>query len=405
MINYNISFYLRTARGQEDGSAPLYARVRIDQEKYETSLGHNLHPSNWNNKKEQAIKCEHAALINSIISTFKTEIIKAITDLQLSKNEVTLENVRKLLKGEQISRTYKLIEVTVEHNQLFEKQVGTKFSHGSYKNYRTTLSFLKEFIKYQYNRNDIQLKEVNHKFCEHYFVWLTTEKTSKQNGAAKHLQRLKKIMNYAIRMGYLTTNPIQSYAISMKPVARVALTWEEITLIQGLKLQTDRLKCIRDIFIFQVFTGLPYADIKVFSNKHLIKGIDGKFWIKMERTKTHNPFAVPLLPAALEILQQYVKVDAPVDEPIFPVLSNQKMNYNLKIIQEIAGISKNLHTHLPRHTFASTITLLNGVPIETVSKMLGHSKIMATMTYARVGELKIAGDMQHLENKLTKTTQ
>ncbi len=122
----------------------------------------------------------------------------------------------------------------------------------------------------------------------------------------------------------------------------------------------------------------------------------------MERTKTRSTFTVPLLPPAIEILQKYVPQVSYPDQPIFPVLSNQKMNAHLKVIQEIAGISKNLHSHLPRHTFATTITLMNGVPIETVSKMLGHSKITMTQNYARVGELKIEGDMLLLEEKLKK---
>lgn len=402
MLNYTVSFYIRAYREGSGGAVPIYYRLRLQNEKMEASTGQSVEPRFWDKQNQKAIKCPEAKLINSVLHTLKTELIRAITNLHLSSSELTVDNIRKVLKGEVVKETYYLIKVTTEHNKLFEQQVGIKYSWGSYKNYRTTLLFLREFVEYQFNKYDIPLSEVNQRFCELYFVWLTTKKTSKQNGAAKHLQRLKKIMNYAIRMGYLVTNPLQSYSISMKPVARVALTWEEIAQIQHLPLQTEILNHIRNIFIFQVFTGLPYADIKVFSKKHLMKGVDGKFWIRMERTKTHNPFSVPLLPVAMEILQRYMKTDAPADEPIFTVLSNQKMNQNLKIIQEVAGISKNLHTHLPRHTFASTVTLLNGVPIETVSKMLGHSKITMTQVYAKVGELKIAGDMQLLEERLTR---
>lgn len=402
MLSYKITFYIRTNRTNQEGKAPIYYRLWLNNDKIEVSTGLHIEDRLWDEKKQIVKKSSEANLINNGIQAVRSALIEAITKLHLSGSEVTIDNVKALMKGETITETYYLINVTSEHNQMFEKQVGIKYSWGSYKNYRTTLAFLKEFVKGQFKKQDIPLKEVNQKFCELYFVWLTTVKTCQQNGAAKHLQRLKKVMNYSVRMGYIQVNPLQSYQITMKQVARVALTWEEIQKIQHLRLQTKTLEDIRNIFIFQVFTGLAYSDVKALSRKHLMKGTDDKLWLRMERTKTHNTFAVPLLQTALEILQAYMAPSQGIDEPIFPVLSNQKMNQNLKIIQEIAGISKSLHTHLPRHTFASTITLLNGVPLETVSKMLGHSKITMTQTYAKVGELKIAGDMKLLESKLNK---
>lgn len=403
MLNYNISFYLRTNRKQEDGKAPIYARIRIQEEKLELSIGQAIEPKFWNTSK-QAVnnKSPEAHLINSLVSTFKADALKAITDLQLSKTEITIDNVKKLLKGEKVTEIYSLIKVTEEHNNSFEQQVGVQYSYGSYKNYKTTLAFLKEYINSQYHRHDLPLKQLNHKFCEQYYIWLTTVKTNKQNGAAKHMQRLKKVLNYAVKMGYIANNPVAGYVVKTKQVPRIALTWEEISKIQDLKLYDERLLNIRDIFIFQVFTGLAYADIKAFCPKHLWKNIDNRMWIRMERTKTRNTFTVPLLPPAVEILHKYMPQVTYPDQPIFPVLSNQKMNANLKIMQGIAGLAKNLHSHLPRHTFASTITLLNGVPIETVSKMLGHTKITMTQNYAKVGELKIEGDMLALEEKLKK---
>jgi site-specific recombinase XerD len=401
MLNYNISFYLRTNRQQEDGKVPIYARIRIDDEKLELSIGQSIELKLWH-PATQAVnsKSQEALLINSLISSFKAATLKAITNLQLSNTEVSIENVRKLLKGEQVTENYTLIKVTEEHNNSFEKQVGVQYSYGSYKNYKTTLAFLKEFINNQYHRHDLPLKQLNHKFCELYYIWLTTEKTSKQNGAAKHMQRLKKVLNYAVKMGYIGNSPVAGYVVKMKSVPRVALTWEEINKLQDLKLQGSQLQIVKDVFIFQIYTGLAYSDVKAFSSKHLWKNMDNKVWVRMERSKTRSTFTVPLLQPAIEILEKYLpKIQYP-EQSIFPVMSNQKMNAHLKVIQEIAGISKALHTHLPRHTFATTITLMNGVPIETVSKMLGHSKITITQTYAKVGELKIEGDMLLLEQKL-----
>jgi len=402
MFNYNISFYIRNSRRQGEGTVPIYLRLRIQKEKMEISTGQSIDPKFWNSDKQAVVKSHEAALINSLLNNSKSEVLKAITDLHLSKVEVTIDNVRKLLKGEPVVENFSLLKVVEEHNSNFEKQIGIQYSQGSYKNYKTTLCFLKEFIHQQFHKQDLPLKMVNNKFCEQYYIWLTTEKTSKQNGAGKHIQRLKKVLNYAVKMGYIANNPVTGYVVKMKIVPRIALTWDEINKIQELKLQDERLESIRDIFIFQIYTGLAYSDIKAFCRNHIWKSMDGKTWIRMERTKTRTTFTVPLLQPAMDILQKYLEPVTDKEKPIFPVMCNQKMNAHLKVIQEIAGIAKNLHTHLPRHTFATTITLMNGVPIETVSKMLGHSKITMTQTYAKVGELKIEGDMLALAEKLKK---
>ena len=405
MLNYKVSFYIRAGRVQEGGKVPIYYRLWVNNEKLETSTGQNIPPKYWDERKQKVVKSLEAPLINSILNGITNLLLKTITDLQLSNSEVTIENVRKLLKGEPIKATYTLIKTAEEHNISFEQQIGIQYSYGSYKNYKTTLGFLKEFVRHEYSKADIPLKQLNAKFCESYFIWLTTEKTSKQNGAGKHIQRLKKIINYAIKMGYIEVSPISGYSIKMRPVIRIALTWEEIMKISDLKFSTSLLESIKQIFIFQVFTGLAYADVKAINRTHLAKAADGRYWIRMERTKTRTTFTLPLLPVALNILMMNIDYSLPETHPIFSVVSNQKMNYNLKIIQEIAGINKSLHTHLPRHTFATTITLLQGVPIETVSKMLGHSKITMTQQYAKVGELKIAGDMFTLEEKLKTLNQ
>ena len=161
------------------------------------------------------------------------------------------------------------------------------------------------------------------------------------------------------------------------------------------------LKEVRDAFVFQCFTGLSYSDLKRLSEKHIYKVGNGDLWIKMERQKTEVGFSVPLLKPAARLLDEYLQSNND-SEYLFLVLSNQKMNDNLKVIQEIADISKNLTTHLARHTFATTVTLNNNVPIETVSKMMGHTNIRTTQLYAKVMDMKIEADMQNLKDKLFK---
>ena len=361
--------------------------------------GQCVHEAHWDETKQKVIKAKDAGTINSMLTTSKAEIDQAISQLHISKSEVSLDNLRLLLKGEPLQQAHTFIQVAQEHNDNFEKQVGKKYSQGSYKNYKTTLKYLKDFVPMYCGKKDIPLKAVNYKFCEAYYSYLTTEKTCHVNGANKQIQRVKKIINYAIRSGYISSNPMASFSIEFTPVNKVALNMQEINKLAGLDLQRQVLKDVRDVFLLQCYTGLAYADIKLLSNEHISMGDNGTQWIRMKRQKTSVSFGVPLLTPALALLDKYLP--AAVDSlPIMPVISNQKMNENLKLLQELAGISKNLTTHLARHSFATTITLNNGVPISTVSRMLGHTKLSTTQIYAKVLEGTIDEDMKLLGERL-----
>ena len=180
------------------------------------------------------------------------------------------------------------------------------------------------------------------------------------------------------------------------------LTREELSFIEDKVFAISRLEWVRDLFVFSCYTGLAYTDLMQLRPSNLIIGIDGKYWIKTLRQKTDIPVNVPLLPKAMELLKKYQQhPKAVVKGTLFPVISNQKLNSYLKEIADLVGINKDLTFHLARHTFATTVTLSNGVPIETVSKMLGHTKITTTQIYAKVIEKKVGEDMQLLENKLS----
>lgn len=207
------------------------------------------------------------------------------------------------------------------------------------------------------------------------------------------------MIHYAIRSGYISVDPMASYALTFKPAKRFALTLLELSVLEALDLQRKDLRQVRDIFVFQCYTGLSYIDIKRLESIHIHQDDKGELWFKMDRQKTGVSFAIPLLNPALRILKNYTE-DGSINPLLFPVLSNQKMNDYLKIIQEIAGLQKNLTTHLARHTFATTITLSNNVPIETVSRMLGHTNIRTTQIYAKVLDLKIESDMADLKNRI-----
>ena len=397
--NYIIYLYLRKERPNKDGKLPVYVRLTLHKERMQYPIGQYVNPDFWDDKQQKAVKTNEASTINSVLTTARAEIDQIISHLYISKAEISLENIRKMLKGDAVQEEHRFLEVAHEHNDNFEKQVGKKYSYGSYKNYKTTLKYLKEFVPKFSGKKDIPLKAVNFRFCEAYFTYLKTEKKCQVNGANKQIQRVKKIVNYAIRLGYIQANPMATYSLEFTPVHKVALTIEEINKLAELELSRQVLKDVRDVFMLQCYTGLSYSDIKQLTPTHIQVGSSGTQWIRMKRQKTNISFSVPLLPTALEVLSKYLP-NAAIEAPLMPVISNQKMNDALKLLQELAGISVNLTTHLARHSFASTITLNNGVPISTVSRMLGHTKLSTTQIYAKVLEKTIGSDMLLLEQKL-----
>lgn len=397
---FSVHFILKKDKMDKEGYAPIYAKVVINNQKIEFSLNKKVPPKQWLVKTERTKpNTEENKLTNKQIEGMKSKLYLVYSSLLSTNEMLNAENFKSAFYGENNKKIPTLLEITRQHNINFEKMVGIKYSEGSYKNYRTSLKFYEEFIPSYNGKKDIALKEVNYNFAEAYFAFLTTIKTCAQNGANKQIQRLKTILNYAIKKGHLINNPLNSFTLEFSPVNKIALTMEELIRIQELKLQRSTLMKVRDVFLLQCYTGLSFGDVKRLSKKDIHRISENEYWIKMSREKTKIGFTVPLLPQAMFILLPYLDVEGG-NQPLLPVLSNQKMNENLKVIQELAGISKNLTTHLARHTFATTITLGNGVPIETVSKMLGHTKLATTQMYAKVLDNKIASDMRKLKGKM-----
>jgi site-specific recombinase XerD len=289
-----------------------------------------------------------------------------------------------------------IINVFKQHNENMKSLINIEFSKGSYKNYITTIKHLKNYIKKLYNANDISLTQINYNFIYNFskFILLNTKCT--HNGMMKHIQRFKKITNFCIKNNYITKDPFVGFKISYKKTNRVYINKEELYILKNIKLNSS-LNKVRDIFLFACYTGLSYIDLYNLNIKNIQKGNDGLEWIYIKRHKTDIPSNVPILPYALYILNIY-KTQNNING-IFPMISNQKTNKSLKQISHLCNFNKKLTFHSARHTFATTITLTNGVPIETVSKMLGHNNIKTTQIYAKVIDSKISADMMILRQK------
>lgn len=242
------------------------------------------------------------------------------------------------------------------------------------------------------------MKEINYSFITEYETYLRTESSYSVNTTAKYIQRFKHIIIIAKNNGWIQSDPFANYRIRLVKVDRGYLTEEELSAIMNRKFSLKRLEQVRDLFIFSCFTGLAYIDVYSLREIHIRKSFDERLWIMKKRKKTGIQSNILLLDVPKMILEKYK--DKFSDGKVLPVLSNQKMNAYLKEIADFSGIKKNLTFHLARHTFATTVTLAKGVPIETVSKMLGHTSIKTTQIYARITDSKIGNDMQELSKKL-----
>jgi integrase len=300
-----------------------------------------------------------------------------------------------------VSNEKSLLEILDGIIKGIEARVGNDYSEGTLKHYKTTRERLIEFLKKRFGRNDIVLSLVDYSFLNSFDIYLKTEYQLKPNTALTYHKHLKKAMNTGIAMNLISHNPYSSFKVSRNESHRDYLTIQELEQIRTKEISTLRMEIIRDIFIFACYTGLGYAELKKLNGTHIHQGNDGGKWIIIDRTKTDIRCRIPLLPQAILILQKYENFPITQNRlKLLPVHSNQKMNEYLKELAGICGIKKNLSMHVARHTFATSITLSNGVPIETVSKMLGHTSLKTTQIYARILDLKISEEMEKVKLKL-----
>jgi site-specific recombinase XerD len=321
-----------------------------------------------------------------------------------SEEEITADTLRNEFDGKGV-KSKMLLEIFRDHNKQMESLIGKGFGANTLKTFKSSLKHVQEFIEWKFARTDYELRKVDYNFIKDYDFYLRTEKKCIPISADKYVKHLKKIILLCLANRWIVANPFLHYKSTAKPSPRTFLTKHELEAIKDKILSVERLNVVRDIFIFSCYTGLAYIDVQKLTPKEIAKGDDGKLWIFTKRHKTDTPSHIPLLKEALQIIEQYK--DHPVCQRkslLLPVLTNQRMNSYLKEIGDVCGITKILTFHMARHTFATTVTLSNGVPMETVSKMLGHNSIKTTQHYAKVLDGKISEDMQKLEEKLYNNT-
>lgn len=366
-----VLFYLKKGSEKRNGEVAIMARITVDGKICQFSTKQNILPENWNVKAGKATG-KAAGQINKMLDDVKASLNHIYHEQQRRDNYVTAEKVKNEFLGHSENHAT-LLDLFVKHNNDVKQLIGISKSASTYQKYEVTRKHLEKFLMYKYKLSDIALQEINLMFITDFEVYLKTIGKCNSNTTAKFMQFFKRIILIARNNGIITGDPFANYKIRIQKVDIGYLTEEEIEKILKLNLVSERLEHVRDLFIFSCFCGLAYIDVAGLRKEHIRKSFDGNLWIMTKRVKTGTNVNVPLLDIPKMILNKY-KNKLP-NGKILPIISNQKLNSYLKEIADLSGIRKNLTFHTARHTFATTTTLSKGVPIETVSKMLGHTNI------------------------------
>lgn len=401
---FSTLFYPRGNAVDTNGQAPLYLRITVNGQRSELSIKRKVLLSKWNsNAGKMKGTSNDARALNRYIDDVRAKINKIYYRLSENNQLVTSTNIKNVYLGKNVEHKM-VLAIFQDHNDKVEKLIGKDFAAGTAERYRTAKKHVSDYIRCEYNTNDISVKDVNHQFITGFEFYLKTSRKCGHNTAIKYITNFKKIIRIAYANNWIDKDPFLHWKATLKIVDREFLTAEEIQKLVEKNFRIERLDQVKDVFLFCCFTGLAYSDVKKLSSDNIILGIDGEQWIKSKRTKTKIPTNIPLLPVAAAILEKYKNFNDKVENGLLlPVLSNQKTNAYLKEIGDLCEINKNLTFHLARHTFATTVTLSNGVPIESVSKMLGHKSLKTTQHYAKIIDRKISEDMKILKSRLQKS--
>ena len=392
-MQVHFNFLLRQNRVNKLGESPIVLRIIFRGERRDLYTGLYCKIQEWDSYTGMMNPLSKKSIsINKNLDIIKFKAIQIFDELKFRAVPFTMEELVNRIKGHE-EKPVLLAEYLDKRKMDLKKRILVEISSATYEKYERVLRFTLEFIKTEYNLKNYPLAQVDPKFLEKFFQYLRSTRKIENNTSVKYLGALKTLLMPVIQDGIIRNNPFLGLKFKSKKVYKGYLTNEEINLIIKADLKSKSLERVRDQFLFCCYTGLAYIDLSQLRKTNIRKDNSCNFYIEKQRQKTGQLTIVPLLEPAIRILKKYSSSDDFRDFSWY-VSTNQKINEQLKVIGSLAKLEKQLHFHLARHTFATTITLSNGVPIESVSSMLGHATIRQTQDYAKVVALKLTKVMQ-----------
>ena len=402
--SFRVLFFLKKTRLLKNGEASVCMRITVNGTRVENNIRKSIDPALWSQAKETARgKSRRACDLNTYIEEARIKLYQIFCELEQQNRPVTAHLLQELFFGQEKPEEVRTLLGTMqEHNDQCRALVGTDYALITVRRYESCRRYLAELIRQRYGKEDLPLTEVNGELVRAFAFYLKTEKGCQQNTVIRYMKCLKKITNLARANDWMAKDPFLGIRFHEKEVVREFLTMDELQTIYRKEFPLERLTLVRDVFIFAAFTGLAFIDVQQLAPEHIVRDNNGNLWIRKPRQKTKNMCNIPLLDIPQEILRKYA--DHPTCRKkgvLLPVPCNQKMNSYLKEIADICMIRKNLTTHCARHSYATSVCLANGVSLENVAKMLGHSNIKMTQHYARVLDSSILRDMNQVQAALS----
>lgn len=395
-----VSFYIKREKSAANTSGiyPIIGKIIIGNTIAQFSSKLKVEERLWNVKSGRATgKSRQAVELNRAINKINLAIHTSYKDILKRTGKVTAVEVKNAFQGNVTTQKTVLV-LFEEMMQDFKARIGIDRAASTYKQYEVLYSQLKDFLKVQYHVNDIPFGELDLPFIESLDFYFRVKRKMKARTVKSRLVLFNKVVLLALHRNIINRHPFAGFGTEKITLQNKSLNSEELERLVSTPLKSATQRFIRDMFVFSVFTGISYADLKKLTWKDIIKESDGSLWISSERQKTKTAFNVKLLDIPIQIIEYYEGLAD--NDNVFPVMSLGQVNVGLKRIARHCKINRTLTYHMARYTFASQICLSQGVPIESVSRMLGHTSILTTQRYARLNNEKVINDMKQFAQRI-----
>lgn len=396
---FAVLFFINKAKVKKNGLCPVMGRISVNAEIAQFSAKIDIDPTLWDAKSYRLKgKSREAAEVNHQLKKLTESITGYYTELVHEQGYVTAELIKNMLLGIGQKKKY-LLQLLTEHNEEYQQKVGVTRTANTYKHYVVLYQHLSHFLQSKCDMQDIPLKQINYSFIEEFDFYLRLEKQHSPSTIGGYTTLLKKIIRRAINQGTLLRDPFTDYRPEQPPKKCRHMTADELERFMATPIISKSLRHTRDMFVFATFTGISYVDLCMLDTSNMSKASNGTMQIHFKRQKTGSECHVRLLDIPKQLIEKY-KSERKGDK-IFNMVGYPSLSENLKKVAKLCGIERNITFHMARHNFGTLVTLSQGVPLETVSRMMGHLGIKTTQIYAKLTNQKINEDMKLLTGRMT----